>query len=264
MKKIILIHLLISTIGHVFGQNRKFTFNESPIPSFNIDKINEANSLKDICPELWNKMGLSRKLILKLDSLKKAEFPLGYYANTPMSYDMLIDYNSVEISDTLNGKNIIANSNSEILSPAQKKLLSNAALGSTLRIVVKFKLKNRYAVSNNENIYEGFLYLKILPSIEAEFPGGMDQFVNYINTNIYDKCTSNKEYAQLSFMKIKFTVDKNGSITGTKILEGYKNEQLNRRVLDALNKMPKWKAAMNSKRMNVPQSFEFYFGSNGC
>lgn len=65
-------------------------------------------------------------------------------------------------------------------------------------------------------------------------------------------------------MKIKFTVDKNGLIIGSKILEGYKNEQLNRRVLDAIDKMPKWKPAMNSKRINLPQSFEFYFGANGC
>lgn len=184
MKKIIFLKLIISLISNVYAQNRKFVFSESPIPTFNIDKINEANFLKDICPQLWNKIGLSRKLRYQLDSLKKAEFPLGYYANAPINYDMLIDYNSVEISDTVNGKNIIAISNSDMLSSEQKKLLLNAILGSTLRIVIKFKLKNRYAVTNNENSYEGFLFLNILPSVEAIFPGGMAQFENYINTNI--------------------------------------------------------------------------------
>ncbi len=264
MKRIILFHLLISLTGNVYAQNRKFEYNESPIPSFNIDKINEANSLKDICPQLWNKMGLHQKLRNQLDSLKKTEFPLGYYANTPMSYDMLIEYSSVEISEAANTQQISASSNSDMLSPEQKKLMNNAAIGSTLSIVVKFKLKNRYATLNNENIYQGFLNLNIVPTFEAKFPGGMTQFVNYINANIFDQCANNKEYAQLSFMKVKFTVDKNGSITGAKLLEGSKNIQLNQRVLEALNKMPKWQAAMNSKRINVQQSFEFYFGSNGC
>jgi len=264
MKRIILLHLLISFIGNVYAQNRKFEYNESPIPSFNIDKINEANSLKDICPQLWNKMGIHQKLRKQLDSLKKTEFPLGYYANNPMSYDMLIDYYSVEITEDANTQQISASSNSDMLSPEQKKLMSNAAIGSTLNIVVKFKLKNRYAALNNENFYQGFLNLNIVPTFEAKFPGGMIQFENYINANIFDQCANNKEYAQLSFMKIKFTVDKNGSITGANLLEGSKNVQLNHRVLEALNKMPKWQAAMNSKRINVQQSFEFYFGSNGC
>ncbi len=181
-----------------------------------------------------------------------------------MSYDMLIEYSSVEISEAANTQQISASSNSDMLSPEQKKLMNNAAIGSTLSIVVKFKLKNRYATLNNENIYQGFLNLNIVPTFEAKFPGGMTQFVNYINANIFDQCANNKEYAQLSFMKVKFTVDKNSSITGAKLLEGSKNIQLNQRVLEALNKMPKWQAAMNSKRINVQQSFEFYFGSNGC
>lgn len=264
MKKSILLFMLSVALNFVYAQNRKFDYKGRFESTFNIDKINAALTINDICPLLWEKIALPKKLIHTLDSIKKAEYPLGYYANKPVNYEMLIDYYAVEITGMKNNQQISAISNSEILSPEQKMLLSSTEIGSNVKLLISFKIKNRFSKYNNQDPINGRLDLCIVPSYEAKFPGGYSKFVEFINQNIFDQYSTSKEFGQLSRVKIKFTIDETGLASHIKIVDSSTNKIMDDQILKALSKMPKWQAAMNAQRIHVKQTFEFFFEAYGC
>jgi TonB family protein len=264
MKKSILFLFLSFALHIASAQNRKFDYKGRMECTFNVDKINDAHSLRDICPLLWLNIGLRKKIIHTLDSIKKAEFPLGYYATAPVNYDMLVDYYNVEIIGFKNKQWVSAISNSDILSPEQKKLINSIEIGSNLKLVITFKIKDRFNKQSNQDFITGHLDLCLVPSFEAKFPGGYSKFTDFINQNIFDQYTTSKDFAQLSRVKIKFTIDQVGAVTNIIIVDSSTNKAIDAQIMKALTKMPKWQAALNAQRVNVAQTFEFLFESNGC
>ncbi len=66
-------------------------------------------------------------------------------------YNEMIDYVSVEISITSNGKQIISESRKDELTTEQKNLLKTADIGSRIKISIKFKYKD----PKNDNLGSG-------------------------------------------------------------------------------------------------------------
>ena len=72
-----------------------------------------------------------------------------------------------------------------------------------------------------------------------EFPGGMKEFMNFLNSNIKYPETAIKKSIQGRVI-VQFIVEKDGTPTEFKILRSVDSD-LDKEALRVLNKMPKWK-----------------------
>ena len=74
-----------------------------------------------------------------------------------------------------------------------------------------------------------------------EFPGGMTEFVKWLTNALRYPEKAKKAHTQ-GIVKISFVVEKDGSVTGIKLLTPTKTV-LDDEVMRVLNMMPKWKPA---------------------
>lgn len=82
---------------------------------------------------------------------------------------------------------------------------------------------------------EVFMVVEHMP----EFPGGMKEFMNFLNSNIKYPETAIKKSIQGRVI-VQFIVEKDGTPTEFKILRSVDSD-LDKEALRVLNKMPKWK-----------------------
>jgi hypothetical protein len=267
MKKttIYLIMLLLSI--NCFSQNDHFVYTGRKNQTCRVEEINKAVSIYDICHGLWQQMELPAKMRILLDSLKKNEFSIAYYTYDKIDYSMLVDIESVKIYSSMENNSSMAYSGSEILSTEQKNLIKAQALGSTIKILINFRIKDKYANGKENDVKSGLVRLSLIPFIEAKFIGGFEKMNQYLNQATYNQVNTKKEYAQLNEIKIKFTIDSQGNPNAQELLVPSKNEKLNQLVLKALKNMPSWIPAKDVTGKNVSQNFEFLFTNNdfdGC
>jgi TonB family protein len=63
---------------------------------------------------------------------------------------------------------------------------------------------------------------------------------------------------------VLFTVTEVGSISHIRLAETSGKPEVDRRILEALRSMPKWKPAVDMNGQNVEQEFELLVGGKGC
>lgn len=91
------------------------------------------------------------------------------------------------------------------------------------------------------------------PEISAEFIGGPELLIKYINDNLkypqeaYDNGVQGRAMVQ-------FIIEKDGSITNAELLKTTGDESLDAAAIEVVESMPKWKPAMDLGR-NVRQRF---------
>ena len=198
----------------------------------------------------------------------------GYPAN------WITNYVSVEIEVICNGKVIKAVSSGDALSTEQKNILRKADMASDIFINVKYQYKNPAIdhVENNKMNVE----MTVVPETEAQYIGGEKEMRNYLRENAINKipesCYKIVRPFQQQFQQqtqpqfklqtlIRFTVNEEGEITAAKIVKTSADKEIDKLLLDAINKMPKWKPAKDAKGVNVKQEFEFSVNggrSGGC
>ena len=61
-----------------------------------------------------------------------------------------------------------------------------------------------------------------------------------------------------------FTVNEEGEIVNAKISQTSGDSKTDKLFVEAINKMPKWKPAQNSKGVKVKQEFIFNLSGGGC
>ncbi|HLG35767.1 MAG TPA: energy transducer TonB [Bacteroidia bacterium] len=176
------------------------------------------------------------------------------------SSSWMTDYISAEISVTGNGKVMKAGSANEILSVEQKSILKMADLGTDIVIDVKYKQVN--TITGNIDIRNMHFLFTVVPEIEAEYPGGYQQMKNYLKENAINKI-SETDYKQLQ-AAVKFTVSEEGEIANAQISKTSGDKKTDKLLVEAINKMPKWRPAENSKGLKVKQEFVFSVGNGGC
>jgi TonB family protein len=236
-------------------------------PSVKKEKLSWINFTGEITPELWNRLAVPHKERVRLDHWRILDFtPYPYRINYKEYYDKLIEYVSVEILATCNGKSLASQSRSDKLTAEQKNILNTADLGSDIRIKIRFRHKNQSGKTLDRNeIIEGELTVTVVPETEAEFPGGVKQLTEYIQKNVFDKISEPGASGKVQQAIVKFTVTEEGRLLNPRIVRSSRNLQLDRFVLDAIAKMPNWKSAQNSRGMKVQQEFSIALGSNnGC
>jgi TonB family protein len=253
MKSFIVILQLFLFFSNGFPQNPTFEYNGRNAPSVNKEKLKEVQFVGDITPQLWDKMALPYKDYYELNQRKKSQ---GYY-----NYNTIIDFVSVEISTTSGNKTFTSHSTSDKLTAEQKSILNSADLGSEIKMKIRFKYK--IAKDYNGKIIEGEAAVAVVPETEAEYPGGYKQLSTYLTENVINKITGANAPAKLNRAIVKFVVSEQGEIEDAKILSSSSDAGIDKVLLDAIHKMPKWKPAKNAKGIKVKQEFIIPFGG-GC
>lgn len=248
------------------------------IPSTNKLKLHEAAFLNDITPELWRNMVLPSYERMDLNRRRMAHyqgydiFPLGYNYLSPQehNYNKIIDYLSVNITSTHDGKTHTAHSSNDQLSLEQKRILATADLNTEISIKVRFKYKDADNASNHgPKIIEGKVNVTVVPETEAQFPGGYTELRNQLTKSVMSKLPSGGAAESMYTDKIsrsvvKFMINEEGKVVDASISSTSTDSFLDILLIDAIYHLPKWKPAKNAKGQTVKQQFNFSMGSGGC
>lgn len=229
MKTSFIIMILSISFLSVFPQGLSYEVHGKYLHAIKKEKLHEAKSMGDIIPDY------------------------------PASW--ITDYISAEILITSNGKATKATSANNILTTEQASILNTVEMGSDITIDIKYKSKN--PVTNNVEIDSMYFSVTVVPDVEAEYSGGHQEMTQYLKEKAISKIpeTNAKDLQQAV---VRFTVNEKGEITNARISRTSGNQKIDGLLLEAINKMPKWKAAENSKGIKVKQEFEFSVGNTGC
>lgn len=100
------------------------------------------------------------------------------------------------------------------------------------------------------------------PHIMAEYPGGTNAYLKYIEDSVLRKITISKEESyNLKTAYSKFTITEKGKVTNVRIIKSSNNPKVDSLFKNALEKMPDWKPALlngkiQSQDINFPLRIE--------
>jgi TonB family protein len=150
----------------------------------------------------------------------------------------------------------------DILTPEQLNILQSASLGTEIVVHIQYQFLNdiTHQIEDRSINYS----TTIVPETEAEFPGGDQQLRQYFQGNAIDKL-SEESSASLQQTVVRFTVDEQGDIANTQVVQSSGDAEIDEMFLDAINNMPEWKPAQDAQGIAVRQDFQFSVGNNtGC
>ncbi len=193
-------------------------------------------------------------------ALEKAKLLSDFVAGYPVNW--IDEYLTTELVLSNKGKPLKAMGNDNKLSADQKNLLLKAEVGTLLSLNVKYRQKN--AVTGVMYPGEMKLELNVVPAVEAQYPSGMVPMRAYIIDKVIDKFP--KIDWNMNEALARFTINEQGEVINTQMGKTTGNKTADQLVLDALNKMPKWKVARNAQGQAIKQDFilKLNYGTAGC
>ncbi|HXB13317.1 MAG TPA: hypothetical protein VNZ45_15125 [Bacteroidia bacterium] len=274
MKNTLLTIFLSLLLIQGFSQNHNYTYRGRYTPSIKKEKLNDASFICEIMPDFWHHFNLPNTERDWMNELFKiVDSPDGHYIYSQENwfcpqegYSKIMDYVAIEITATCNGKTISAENTGEALTNEQKNILNTADLGTDISIKIKFKYKE-WAIDSHHDIAnkikEGDYKVTVVPGTEAEYPGGFQQMSKYFTENVLNKLSGANEREKFTDASLDFSINEEGQIVETKISSTSNDLKIDKLILDAANKMPKWTPAKNAKGVKVKQVFSIQFGA-GC
>lgn len=231
------------------------------------EKLQEVVLVNDILDEMWIDLIIPYNDRQELEARRKKEYALGTYLYPTLGYEMLVDYISVEINVKSKGEQLSSLSTGEKLTTEQKNLLHSADLGSDIHIKISYAYKNQKKGQSDtdRHIVQGFLDVNVVPATEAEFPGGFNQLTKYLMDNVIRKVDEAKYADNLFQASVQFSIDEEGRIIHPAMYNSSGNQKIDQLIFEAMNRMPRWKPATDSKGRKVLQEFRIPFGGGaGC
>jgi hypothetical protein len=263
MKYVIFSLLLFFFITSGYSQNSRYELPGMHSHSIKKEKLAEAQYVSEIMPDFSRYFVLPFKEKVLLDFNKiMPDSPEYVYSLT--DYEKSIDFVSVDIYASCEGNYMNSESAGAMLSKEQRKMLQNVDMGTQLWIKIKFKYKNQLIDMplSAKDIFDGEYSVTVVPEIEAEYPGGIQRIKEYLSENVINKISEINSSVKDPNAFIKFTVDENGQIVDARVLNS-QDPKIDKLLLDATARMPRWSPALNSKGIKVRQEFAIQFGS-GC
>jgi hypothetical protein len=275
MKNSITTLSLFFVLTTCLSQNSTFEYNGRFTPSIKKEKLSGARFICEIMPEFSRYVSMPHRELDELHQLSKSvgspqrnygsflTYPLDKYIQ---NYEQVIDYVSIEILTTSNGKTLAARSSTDALTNEQKNILNSADLGSDIRIKIKFNYKKWVYknISSTDTLKEALYLITVVPATEAEYPGGFKQLSTYLTTNILNKVSDMNRSKNIRQAIVKFTVDEEGQLMDVKLSRTSSDLKTDQLILDAIHKMPRWKPAKNYLGLKVKQEMSIPFRGQGC
>ena len=191
--------------------------------------------------------------------IEKAMVIREIFPNYPDNW--IFDYEAVEILTTRNGVEIMASGPNENLTREQKDLIKNSDLGEEIIITVRYKTSN--PVTHETEHQQLRSILTLIPEVEAEFVGGYEQMITYLEKNSLDEIEK-MDINQFDNASVIFTVNEKGQTENIKLSRTFGDERVDNLLVELIKEMPNWNPAKNEHGLAVKQVFELYLGEPGC
>ncbi|MBL4594431.1 MAG: energy transducer TonB [Flavobacteriales bacterium] len=201
---------------------------------------------------------LDKRYVITKEKLQQANSISDVIENYPSSW--ISDYNSVEISIILNGKELKAIGADAILTKEQKELFNLIEIGTDVHIDVNYKKENYNAVIENRQMN---VSMTVTPKKEAEYLEGYNQMISYLKENSTDQISA-KNFKLLPQPSISFIVNENGNIENVELIKTSGDDEIDKLLVELVEKMPKWNPAKNAKGLPVKQGFVLEIGQGRC
>ncbi len=193
------------------------------------------------------------------EKLNEARTLIDLNANYKSSW--IREYISVELLASYKGRIRKAVSKNDTLSQEQKDIMNRADLGANIAVKVQYIPENTLTHNDIKEINFSFT---VDPENEAKYPGGQQQLKQYLKDNAIDKIPDGS-FEDYDLMAIKFTINKEGQITNAHVFESiyqtYKNEKIDKLLLEVVCNMPNWKPAEYTNGTKVKQEFVLTVGN---
>lgn len=272
---ITLLSLLLTFSG--FSQAAKFELNGRPTPAVKKENLRNIQFVHEIIPDFWSKVSLPEKHLWRMKealehqrTLEPAQtsnmFPQPYRVYPQEYYDKVVNYVSIEIATTVQGKSAIAKGPGNKLTAEQKNMLNAADMGADILVKVKYQYQqpSKDEAGPFKEVVEGKLTVTVVPATEAEFPGGFKQITEYFTKNVIHKSGDKNASSVIQRAIMKFTVNEEGRITDVKLWQKTEDSKIDKLLLEAMANMPNWKPAADAKGNRVKQKIVLPFGGDGC
>ena len=172
------------------------------------------------------------------------------------------NYISTEIGVISNGKKKTAEGSDGTLNKEQRALLKIADFNTEVSINVKYKQENsatREIEVNNLNFLIG-----VIPDTEATYPGGEEALRAYLKKNVVDRI-SDADLRALDQGTVQFTINIKGQVEAVELTDKTDKSSIDQLLLKAIEAMPQWQPAKDTKGTTVKQQFKFSAGNRyGC
>lgn len=189
--------------------------------------------------------------VITLDTLKEARTLNDIYARYPSSW--VSSYISTTLSTTCGKVVKKATGTNAVLTAEQKRILEMADEGCRIDVVVDYIPENN--LKDNPPRKMNFT-MRVVPIVEAKYPGGIETLKAYLKENVVDKTSSPAE-----LVKVKFNINAGGLVCDTQVITSSNDDSTDNLILEALCNMPKWSPAENANGSKIIQEFEFSMGT---
>lgn len=196
---------------------------------------------------------------IKKDQLINATTLIDIKGDYPSSW--ITQYEKVEIRTSSNGIHLSSVSKNDTLTQEQKEILSFATVGTDIEFDV-FHLYNNSVTGAPEPRTVHFSYT-VIPDVEAEYYGGEVELNAFLKEKAINNIPENKVKG-FDQAVVAFTVNEKGTINNAYMEKSSGDEAIDKMLLSAINKMPKWKPAETIEGVKVKQQFRFSVGYPGC
>jgi len=140
-------------------------------------------------------------------------------------------------------------------------ILKTVDIGTDITVNIKYKSIN--SATDKIETREMNFVVTMVPEFEAQYPGGNNQLKKYLKENAV-KRISDKDAGIMEYGKVRFAINEKGEAVDARIAKSSGISEIDKLLLDVINRMPKWKPAQDSKGVKYKQQFELGVGMQGC
>jgi len=170
-------------------------------------------------------------------------------------------YDSVEIITIENNNKVVSQSTNDQLTTKQLKALTDADINTDISVIIRYLPDNN--LRHNELKEYDFTF-KVEPEIDASYEGGELALMKYLTNNGMDYI-SQEVFELYQVTAIKFTVDTNGKVVESSVVESSNDEQTDKALLAAVCSMPDWQPASYANGLKIEQEYVWTVGdSTSC
>lgn len=166
-------------------------------------------------------------------------------------------YLSVEIATINNGKKRLALSKNDQLTMEQKENMYTADSGTEIAVTVHYMPENNLKHNDPKEMY---FTIFVEPETDAKYPGGSLQLQKYLQEKVIGKIPSGT-FVDYDMTAVKFTVDKEGHIADVHIFWEFKDEKIEKLLVEAICAMPNWEPASYDTGKKINQQLVLIVGN---
>ena len=165
-------------------------------------------------------------------------------------------YNKVTLSGQVNGKEISASGENQILTEQQQNIISNIDEGHPITLNISYYPRNTLPFDELKNLKVTF---EVRPLKNASFPIGAMSMNEFIENNILSK-VSKTDFRAHHLTAVQFTIDQSGNLLNPYIKESSGNKKVDDLLMESLCNMPIWSPAIYKSGQTVNQDFVLVIG----